>query len=100
MKIGAGADTRALNLSLPSGAAESTDISALFDELLALNVSAQSGNAPSNANAQPNDTSAAPGQTRSSQTTPQNFMQALLSTTQPPAQGSAGVARPIPAQPG
>ncbi|HEY5238411.1 MAG TPA: flagellar hook-length control protein FliK [Rhizomicrobium sp.] len=100
MKIGAGADTRALNLSLPSGAAESTDISALFDELLALNVSAQSGNAPSNANAQPNDTSAAPGQSRSSQTTPQNFMQALLSTTQSPAQASATAARPIPAQPG
>jgi flagellar hook-length control protein FliK len=100
MKIGAGADARALNLSLPSGAAESTDISALFDELLALNVSAQSGNAPSNANAQPNDTSAAPGQSRSSQTTPQNFMQALLSTTQPPAQASATAARPIPAQPG
>ncbi|HSZ12203.1 MAG TPA: hypothetical protein VK759_08505, partial [Rhizomicrobium sp.] len=105
MKIGGGADMRAaLNLSSPTEAGDTADISALFDQLLAENVSSSSASpAPViMGNSTSPDSSAAQKQTPQSYSAlSQSFLQTLVTANRTPAaaaQAAASPARPIPAQ--
>ncbi|HSZ74018.1 MAG TPA: hypothetical protein VK779_04295, partial [Rhizomicrobium sp.] len=104
MKISGGADMRAaLNLSSPSEAGDTTDISALFDQLLAENVSSSSaspapvimGNSTS-----PDSGAAQKQMPQSYSALPQNFLQTLVTANRAPAAArtAASPARPIPTQ--
>ncbi len=94
----------ALNLSSPTEAGDTADISALFDQLLAENVSSSSASSAPviMGNSTSPDSGAAQKQTPQSYSAlSQSFLQTLVTANRPPAapaQAAASPARPIPAQ--